>query len=79
MYVGIIVCILFCCRNISLHAILSAFTSNLTENNACISDIICKLNNKHIYLVWYIKKPQLVQIYKISFFWMVRFQTAFSF
>ena len=38
--------ILFCCRNISLHAILSLFTLNLTENNRCVVDFICELYNK---------------------------------
>ena len=32
---------LFCCFNISLHAILCVFTSNLTENDRLVSNFIC--------------------------------------
>ena len=38
--------ILFRCRNISLHAILSVFTLNLTENDRCVFDFIRELYNK---------------------------------
>ena len=51
MCVGIIVCILLRCRNIFLHAILSTFISNSTENNRRVSDFICELYNKPIHLV----------------------------
>ena len=39
--------ILFCCHDISLHAILSVFTLNLTENDRRVSDFIRELYNKH--------------------------------
>ena len=38
--------ILFRCRNISLHAILSVFTLNLTENDRRVFDFIRELCNK---------------------------------
>ena len=38
--------ILFRCRNISLHAILSIFTLNLTENDRRVFDFIRELYNK---------------------------------
>ena len=38
--------ILFHCRNISLHAIPSVFTLNLTENSRRVFDFIRELYNK---------------------------------
>ena len=38
--------ILFRCRNISLYAILSVFTLNLTENDRHVFDFIRELYNK---------------------------------
>ena len=38
--------ILFCCRNISLHAILFVFSLDLTENDRRVFDFICELYNK---------------------------------
>ena len=43
--------ILFRCRNISLHAMLSAFTSNLTENDRRVSAFIREMYNKRIQFV----------------------------